>query len=88
MGLAASAHSGSNNLLKTCNWHRGRESCLADAAASFPCLMERAATASERSYLLYYSPSDTVRDGRFRKIEVRVKNRDHRVSFMAGYFAN
>jgi hypothetical protein len=50
--------------------------------------MERAATASERSYLLYYSPSDTVRDGRFRKIEVRVKNRDHRVSFMAGYFAN
>jgi VWFA-related protein len=58
------------------------------SSASAGYLMQQAATASEHSYLLYYSPSNTVRDGKFRKIEVRVKNGDYRVSFMAGYFAN
>jgi len=57
-------------------------------SANMGYLMQQAAVASEHSYLLYYSPMNTVRDGKFRKIEVRVKNGDYRISFMAGYFAN
>ena len=42
----------------------------------------------EHSYLLYYSPSNAVRDGKFRKIEVRVANKNYRVSFLSAYIAN
>ena len=38
-------------------------------------------------YLLGYSPSDTRRDGRFRKIEVRVNRPDVTVRARQGYFA-
>lgn len=51
-------------------------------------LMERAATVSEHSYLLYYSPSNAARDGKFHKIEVRVANKNYRVSFLSGYIAD
>jgi len=51
-------------------------------------LMRRAVEASENYYLLYYSPNEYKSDGKFRKIEVRVKRPGHQVSHRAGYFAN
>lgn len=51
-------------------------------------LMRKAVEASENYYLLYYSPKEYNVDGKFRKIEVRVKRSKHQVSHRAGYFAN
>jgi hypothetical protein len=51
-------------------------------------LMRKAVEASENYYLLYYSPVDYKSDGKFRKIDVRVKKPGCRVSHRAGYFAN
>jgi len=51
-------------------------------------LMRKAVEASENYYLLYYSPNEYKSDGKFRKIEVRVKKSRHQVSHRAGYFTN
>jgi VWFA-related protein len=44
--------------------------------------------ASEKCYILYYSPKDYKKDGQFKSIEVRVKNKDYKVTYRTGYFAN
>ena len=44
--------------------------------------------ATSKCYLLYYSPVDYVRDGKFRKIEVRVMNKNYRLFYRQGYYAN
>ena len=38
-------------------------------------------------YALYYMPTDKTRDGRFRRVEVRVTDPSMRVSSRVGYFA-
>jgi len=49
---------------------------------------KRAIEASEQYYLLYYMPKNYRKDGKFKKIKVRVKNKKFSVSHRAGYFAN
>jgi hypothetical protein len=61
---------------------------LVDSSANPLFLFRQAVEASETYYLLYYSPKDYKVDGRFRNIQVKVKNRDYRVIHRAGYFAN
>lgn len=39
-------------------------------------------------YLLGYSSSNTTKDGRFRRIQVRAKNPEYRVEARAGYYAD
>lgn len=51
-------------------------------------LMKSAVEASESYYLLYYSPRPYVKDGKFREISVRVKNKDYRVVHRLGYYAD
>jgi hypothetical protein len=43
---------------------------------------------SESYYLLYYTPKNYVQDGTFKKISVRVKGQEYKLSFRSGYFAN
>lgn len=57
------------------------------ASANPAALLLKAAEAAEQYYLLYYRPPSTLADGRFRKIEVKVKNAVLKVSHRAGYFA-
>jgi VWFA-related protein len=38
-------------------------------------------------YFLGYSPSNKLRDGSFRKIRVRMRNRNYRVRVRHGYYA-
>lgn len=38
-------------------------------------------------YILYYSPLNTTRDGRFRRVRVETKNTTHQVSSRIGYYA-
>lgn len=54
----------------------------ANPSASF----RKAVEASENYYLLYYHPQKFVSDGKFCKIDVRVKNRSFKVTHRSGYF--
>lgn len=60
---------------------------LISSASNSVALMEKASSASENYYLLYYSPKDKTRDGKFREIKVKVKTGGYRVAHLAGYFA-
>lgn len=59
-----------------------------DSSANPFSLFRQAVEASETYYLLYYSPKNYKVDGKFRNIEVKVKDKDYRVIHRAGYFAN
>jgi VWFA-related protein len=61
---------------------------IADSSANPLASFRKAVTASENYYLVYYSPSDRRADGRFRRIEVRVKGRGLRVTHREGYYAD
>lgn len=60
----------------------------ADSSGNPAASFRKAAAASENYYLVYYAPSDRRADGRFRKLEVRVKGRRYRVTHRAGYYAD
>ncbi len=62
----------------------GTTDSSANAAASF----EKVVEASENYYLLYYSPKNYKADGKFRKIKVKIKGQNYRVTHRAGYLAN
>jgi hypothetical protein len=49
---------------------------------------KNALEASGAYYLLYYSPADYKKDGKFKSISVNVKNKDYKVMHRHGYFAN
>ncbi len=38
--------------------------------------------------MAYYTPKDNTRGGSFRNIEIKVKNKNYRITHRAGYFAN
>ena len=59
-----------------------------DSSARADTLFKSAVEASENYYLLYYSPSHYITDGKFKEIQVKVKNRKCRIFHRAGYFAN
>jgi len=56
----------------------------ANASTSF----KKAVSASENYYLLYYKPVNYKPDGKFRKIEVKIKSSTYRVTYRSGYIAN
>ena len=58
-----------------------------DASANPTALLKNAVNSSENYYLLYYSPKRAERDGQFRRITVKVKNKDYRIVHRQGYFA-
>ena len=61
---------------------------IIESTANASSAFHKAAFASENYYLLYYSPSDYIADGKFRNIKVRVKGRRFRVNHRAGYIAD
>ena len=50
--------------------------------------LRQAAEASSNYYLLYYRPLDYRADGRFQKIEIRVKGEGLKVTHRSGYIAD
>ncbi|MBC8358475.1 MAG: hypothetical protein ISS41_06985 [Candidatus Aminicenantes bacterium] len=50
-------------------------------------LFQKALEASENYYLLYYSPKNYEYDGKFKKIKIKLKNKNYKVTHRAGYFA-
>jgi len=61
---------------------------LTESSANPTFAFKRAIEAFENYYLLYYTPANYTRDGKFKKIEVRVKNKNFTITHRAGYFAN
>jgi hypothetical protein len=59
-----------------------------DSSANPFSLFRQAVEASETYYLLYYSPKNYRIDGKFRNIQVKVKDKDYRIIYRMGYFAN
>ncbi len=59
-----------------------------DSSANPASSFKRAINASENYYLLYYSPKEYMKDGRFKKIEVNVKDRNLKVLHRMGYFSD
>ncbi len=47
-----------------------------------------AAQAASDYYLLYYSPANYQKDGTFKKITVKIKGQDYKISHRSGYYAN
>lgn len=50
--------------------------------------MQRAIHNGERYYSITYSPANTVMDGKYRRIRVRLTNAKHTLSYRRGYFAD
>jgi VWFA-related protein len=61
---------------------------LAESTTNPNFALRRAAEASSNYYLLYYRPVDYRADGRFQKIEIRVKGEGLKVSHRLGYIAD
>ncbi len=61
---------------------------LAESSSNPQFLFEKAVEASENYYLVYYSPANYRRDGKFKSIKVKVRGKNYRVTHRAGYFAN
>lgn len=59
-----------------------------DSSANPASSFKRAVDASEKYYLLYYSPLEYKKDGRFKEIKVRVKNKNFKVLHRMGYFSD
>ncbi len=61
---------------------------LIESSANAAHAFQKAVDASENYYLLYYSPSSYKKDGKFKEIKVKIKNKNYRITHRAGYFAN
>ncbi len=61
---------------------------LTESSANPAWAFQKAVDAFENYYLLYYSPTNYSQDGKFKNIEVRIKDKKLRVTHRAGYFAN
>lgn len=51
-------------------------------------LFKDAVEAADNYYLVYYSPLNYKKDGKFKQIKVRVKDKDYKVTHRSGYFAD
>ena len=61
---------------------------LIERSSNLTFLMEQASQATENYYVLFYTPSNTRKDGAFRSIQVRIKGQSYRVLHRAGYIAD
>jgi VWFA-related protein len=59
-----------------------------DSSANIAASFQRAVISSENYYLLYYSPKNYKTDGKFKKIKIKVKGKNYRVTHRAGYIAD
>jgi VWFA-related protein len=61
---------------------------IVDSSTNPSSAFENALKAGENYYLLYYSPANYTGDGTYKKIQVKVKNPDYKVTYRKGYIAN
>jgi hypothetical protein len=59
-----------------------------DTSTNPSAAFQNALESGENYYLLYYSPTNYTGDGAYKKIQVKVKNSDYKVTYRQGYIAN
>jgi hypothetical protein len=50
--------------------------------------LERSSLLSESYYLLYYSPENYQKDGKYKNITIKIKGREYKIYHRLGYFAD
>jgi len=60
---------------------------ISDSSANAASAFQRAVSASENYYLVYYKPQDYKADGKFHELKVNVKAGNYRIAHRAGYIA-
>lgn len=60
---------------------------ITDTSQNPAAAFKAASEIAESYYLLYYSPEDYRKDGKYRNIEVKVKNKECKITHRQGYFA-
>jgi VWFA-related protein len=61
---------------------------ISESSTNIAWSFNQAVQASENYYLLYYSPKNYTADGKFKKIEVKVKGQNYRLTHRSGYIAD
>lgn len=61
---------------------------IVDSSQNPAAAFKNGAEIAENCYLLYYYPADYKRDKKYKNIEVKVKNKDYRITHRQGYFAD
>jgi hypothetical protein len=61
---------------------------MVDSSQNPAAAFKNAVNASQSYYILYYSPKDSKKDGKFKSIKVGVKNKNFKVTHRLGYFEN
>ncbi len=61
---------------------------IVDSSQNPAAAFKNALDNSQSYYLLYYSPSDYKKDGKFKSIEVKVKDKGFKIAHRLGYFTN
>ena len=61
---------------------------IADRSINAATSFKKAVKASEKYYLLYYSPMNFVKDGKYKEIKIRIKGKGYRIMHRAGYVAD
>ncbi len=61
---------------------------VVDSSQNPAAAFKAGAEIAETYYLLYYKPANYKRDGKYRNIEVKVKNRGYKITYRQGYFAD
>ena len=61
---------------------------VVDSSRNPSAAFQNALQAGENYYLLYYSPANYTSDGTYKKIQVKVKNQEYKVTYRQGYIAN
>ena len=61
---------------------------ISDDSPNPTAAFQKTSDVTRNSYILYYSPRKYVGDGKFRKIEIKVKNKKYKILHRQGYFAD
>lgn len=61
---------------------------IVDSSQSPLAAFKNCVDAAQSYYMLYYSPADSKKDGKFKSIKVGVKNKSFKIAHRLGYFVN
>lgn len=81
------AHFGGSSVLKKIAQETGGRVIEVDRPEKTAQAFQEIAEELRTQYLLGYSPTNTRRDGSFRKIQVKVRDRDYKIQARRGYYA-
>lgn len=61
---------------------------ISDDSPNPTAAFQKTSDVTSNSYILYYSPKNYTADGKYRKIEIKLKNKKYKILHRQGYFAD